>query len=87
MFGDKPYNEKMRPVENLWVAFFSAGEGYHNYHHQFPFDYSTSEFTRFNLAKVFIDFMSRKGLAYNLKVGILNNLKIDALIIILTFFE
>lgn len=27
MFGDKPYNEKMRPVENIFVSFFSIGEG------------------------------------------------------------
>ena len=27
MFGDKPYNEKIRAVENNWVSFFSVGEG------------------------------------------------------------
>lgn len=67
MFGEKPYNDKIRPVENVWVSFFSAGEGYHNYHHSFPFDYSTSEFSRFNLSKSFIEFMARRGQAYNLK--------------------
>lgn len=67
MFGDQPYNERIRPVENIFVSFFSIGEGYHNYHHTFPFDYATSEFSRFNLAKRFIDFMARRGLAYDLK--------------------
>ena len=36
MFGDQPYNDRIRPVENIYVSFFSAGEGYHNYHHSFP---------------------------------------------------
>ena len=31
-------------TENLFVAFGAIGEGFHNYHHTFPQDYSTSEF-------------------------------------------
>ena len=29
MFGDKPYDGKIKPVENWMVSFGSAGEGYH----------------------------------------------------------
>lgn len=44
------------------------GEGYHNYHHSFPFDYATSELgTSLNTTKYFIDLMARLGLAYDLK--------------------
>jgi stearoyl-CoA desaturase (delta-9 desaturase) len=44
------------------------GEGWHNYHHVFPWDYKTSELgTKFNLSAVFIDLMAKLGLAYDLK--------------------
>lgn len=45
------------------------GEGYHNYHHAFPWDYRGSEFGRmyFNSTTVFIDLMAKIGWAYDLK--------------------
>ncbi|PKU34623.1 hypothetical protein llap_15073 [Limosa lapponica baueri] len=44
------------------------GEGFHNYHHTFPYDYSTSEFGwRFNLTTAFIDLMCLLGLASDRK--------------------
>lgn len=45
-----------------------SGEGFHNYHHTFPYDYSTSEFGwRFNLTTAFIDLMCFLGLASDRK--------------------
>lgn len=49
-----------------WLCFFfiSPGEGFHNYHHTFPFDYATSEFgCKLNLTTAFIDLMCFLGLA------------------------
>lgn len=44
--------------------YISLGEGFHNYHHTFPFDYATSEFgCKLNLTTAFIDFMCSLGLA------------------------
>lgn len=44
------------------------GEGFHNYHHTFPFDYSASEFgLNFNPTTWFIDFMCWLGLATDRK--------------------
>lgn len=44
------------------------GEGFHNFHHTFPFDYSTSEFgLRFNPTTCFIDLMCWMSLASNRK--------------------
>ena len=43
MFGMKPYDVKIGPVENMAVTVLAIGEGFHNYHHTFPYDYSTSE--------------------------------------------
>lgn len=68
LYGYKPYNKKINARENLLVALFAVGEGFHNYHHTFPWDYSTSEFGWwFNPSTAFIDLMARLGLAYNLK--------------------
>lgn len=53
-------------ISSPWSCF--AGEGFHNYHHTFPYDYSTSEFGwRFNLTTAFIDLMCLLGLASDRK--------------------
>lgn len=67
-FGDQPYDKYIEARENAIVSFFGHGEGWHNYHHVFPWDYSTSELGyTLNLSKVFIDLMATIGLAYDLK--------------------
>ncbi|GFT59115.1 acyl-CoA Delta(11) desaturase [Nephila pilipes] len=67
-YGDQPYDKYIEARENAFVAFFGHGEGWHNYHHVFPWDYSTSELGyTLNLSKVFIDFMALIGQAYDLK--------------------
>jgi stearoyl-CoA desaturase (delta-9 desaturase) len=66
LYGNKPYDKTINPVENLFVAFTAIGEGYHNYHHTFPYDYSTSEHGwRVNVSTFFIDLMAKLGLAYD----------------------
>ncbi|CAG2110951.1 unnamed protein product [Medioppia subpectinata] len=68
MFGDKPYNPRIEPRENPFVSFGAFGEGFHNYHHEFPFDYKTSEMGwKLNVTTVFIDFMALIGQAYDLR--------------------
>ena len=45
-----------------------AGEGFHNYHHTFPYDYSVSEYRwHINFTTFFIDCMAALGLAYDRK--------------------
>jgi stearoyl-CoA desaturase (delta-9 desaturase) len=69
-WGDRPYNNQMKPTENRLVVYLSMGEGSHNYHHTFPMDYSSSEkkcWEFFNPATLFIDLNSCLGLAYDLK--------------------
>jgi stearoyl-CoA desaturase (delta-9 desaturase) len=48
---------------------FTLGEGWHNFHHVFPWDYKTSEIgnNRINPTTHFIDFCARIGWAYDLK--------------------
>lgn len=47
------------------------GEGWHNYHHVFPWDYKTSELGDYslNLSTGFIDFFAKLGWAYNMKTA------------------
>jgi stearoyl-CoA desaturase (Delta-9 desaturase) len=56
-------------VENTGVAIATFGEGWHNYHHVFPWDYRADEFGnyRFNVTTAFIDFFAKIGWAYDLK--------------------
>jgi stearoyl-CoA desaturase (delta-9 desaturase) len=74
-FGYKPYNDNP-PTESWITSFIAVGEGWHNYHHQYPYDYATSEFgilqllqllQQWNPTKLFIDIMYHLGLAYDLK--------------------
>lgn len=57
------------PVESLPVAIGALGEGWHNYHHVFPWDYKTSEFGdyKYNLSTGFIDFFAKLGWAFDRK--------------------
>lgn len=68
MFGEKPYNGKIASTENSFVSFGAIGEGYHNYHHAYPYDYAAGEMGNlFNPTKLLIDIMSVLGQAYDLK--------------------
>lgn len=51
------------------MAALAFGEGWHNYHHVFPWDYKTAELGnyRMNLTTAFIDFFAKIGWAYDLK--------------------
>ncbi|CAL1260735.1 unnamed protein product [Larinioides sclopetarius] len=75
-YGDRPFDKYIEARENPVVAVLGIGEGWHNYHHAFPWDYSTSELGyTFNLTKVFIDLMAMIGLAYDLKTAGENAIK------------
>ena len=66
LYGDHPYDPRISPAENPFVALGAMGEGWHNWHHKYPFDYATSEFgisKQFNPSKLFIDTCCVLGLA------------------------
>ncbi|GBP66227.1 Acyl-CoA Delta(11) desaturase [Eumeta japonica] len=69
MWGNKPYDRFISPVENKMVSVAALGEGWHNYHHVFPWDYRTSEHGRLNLSTMFIDVFAKFGWAYDLKAA------------------
>lgn len=58
----------IKPTENSFVSFVAYGEGWHNYHHSFPWDYKASEFgMKLNFTRDMIEFFERVNLAYDLK--------------------
>ncbi|RZC41504.1 FA desaturase domain containing protein [Asbolus verrucosus] len=69
MWGSKPYDENINAVENITVSYITNGEGFHNYHHVFPWDYKAAELWSYrgNWSTAFIDFMAKIGWAYDLK--------------------
>jgi len=72
LYGDHPYDVLSYPSENPIVSWVAVGEGWHNWHHKYPFDYAASEFgvsSQFNPSKLFIDFMAALGLVWNRKRG------------------
>lgn len=70
IWGSRPYDKNINPRENLGVIFVAIGEGFHNYHHTFPWDYKTSEFPYlFNFTTCVIDLAAYFGLVSNRKVA------------------
>ena len=66
LYGDHPYDTASWPAENPLVSVCALGEGWHNWHHKYPFDYAASEFgidKQFNPTKLFIDTCIFLGLA------------------------
>jgi len=80
IFGDHPYDTSMWPAENPLVSLGAIGEGWHNWHHKYPFDYAASEFgidRQFNPTKLFLDTCAYFGLVTERKraTGAWNKLK------------
>uniref|UniRef100_A0A1B0CEY1 Putative fatty acid desaturase n=1 Tax=Lutzomyia longipalpis TaxID=7200 RepID=A0A1B0CEY1_LUTLO len=69
MWGNKPFDRKINPSENLGVSLVSMGEGWHNYHHTFPWDYKAAEIGdfRYNITTSIINLFAKIGWAYDLK--------------------
>jgi len=70
LWGARPYDPQSNPAENRLVAIASLGEGWHNWHHKYPFDYAASEYgiaTQFNPTKMFIDFAAACGMVTDRK--------------------
>ena len=63
------FSRTIAPVENRWVSYATGGEGWHNYHHIFPYDYKTSEYGHYNidLTTLWIDMFAKIGWAYDLR--------------------
>ena len=69
-FGNKPYDMTIGPTENRFVSLLSMGEGFHNYHHTFPYDYRTSEWgSTMNLTTRMINMLACVGQAHSMRTA------------------
>ncbi|EDV43466.1 desaturase F-epsilon [Drosophila ananassae] len=68
-FGMKPYDKNIGPTNENVLIWMRLGEGYHNYHHTFPWDYKASELGPYSweLITWLIDCFAKLGWAYDLK--------------------
>jgi len=67
-FGDKPFSDHHTAFDSFITAVLTFGEGYHNYHHEFPHDYRNGiRFFHFDPTKWVIGGLSYLGLTYDLK--------------------
>ncbi len=68
MVGRRPYSTEHSARDSAVMAVLAFGEGYHNYHHSFPFDYRNGvKVWQFDPAKWTIWTLSRLGLARDLR--------------------
>ncbi len=68
MWGSRPYTDENSARDNPVLAFVTYGEGYHNYHHIFQYDYRNGiRWYHFDPTKWLIATLSVFGLTKNLK--------------------
>jgi stearoyl-CoA desaturase (Delta-9 desaturase) len=67
-FGEQPFDNRHSPRAHFFTALVTFGEGYHNFHHEFPSDFRNAiEWYQYDLTKWAIWLCARAGLAYDLK--------------------
>jgi len=68
IWGEQTYSRELSAVDNYFLAFFTGGEGYHNYHHTFASDYRNGvRWYHFDPTKWMVWALSKLGLARDLK--------------------
>ena len=68
MWGKRPYTDENTARDNFILAILTWGEGYHNYHHIFQYDYRNGvKWWQYDPTKWLIWTSSKLGLAKNLR--------------------
>lgn len=68
LIGKRPYSDQNTSRDNWFLAFFTYGEGYHNYHHKFPSDYRNGiKAYHWDPTKWLVEMMENIGQTYNLR--------------------
>ena len=66
--GKRPYEFNSTARDSWFVSLFTFGEGYHNYHHKFQWDYRNGiKWFAFDPSKWIIKLLSYIGITYDLK--------------------
>ncbi|RKP05831.1 hypothetical protein THASP1DRAFT_19281 [Thamnocephalis sphaerospora] len=67
-FGETSYGDRLTPRDHVITALVTFGEGYHNFHHEFPNDYRNAVYWwQYDPTKWFIWACSCIGLAHGLR--------------------
>ncbi|KAI8984934.1 fatty acid desaturase-domain-containing protein [Trametes punicea] len=67
--GESPFDDRKTARDHFISALLTMGEGYHNFHHQFPMDYrNATKWYQYDPTKWFIAACAVIGLASNLRV-------------------
>ena len=67
--GEAPFDDKHTPRDHVVTALCTIGEGYHNFHHQFPMDYRNAiKWYQYDPTKWFIAACAGVGLASHLRM-------------------
>jgi len=68
IWGSRDYDPQQTARDNWFISLFTFGEGYHNYHHTFAWDYRNGiKWYHWDPTKWLIKFCSWIGLTYNLR--------------------
>ncbi|KAH8382128.1 hypothetical protein KR009_002035 [Drosophila setifemur] len=69
LYGKRSYDKSINPTDEKFLVWLRFGEGYHNYHHVFPWDYKSAELGPYSrdVTTFFINFFAWLGWAYDLK--------------------
>jgi stearoyl-CoA desaturase (delta-9 desaturase) len=66
--GDQPYDDHHTPRNHFLVALLCFGEGYHNYHHEFPANYRNGvRWYQYDITKWCIWILQHLGFAHGLQ--------------------
>jgi stearoyl-CoA desaturase (Delta-9 desaturase) len=86
VWGRQPYTDENSARDNGFLALLTYGEGYHNFHHLFQYDYRNGvRWWQYDPTKWLIATLSWMGLAENLKRA--SNFKIQQAIVAMQFRE
>ena len=67
-WGDSEFSDQHTAKNSIITALVTVGEGYHNFHHEFPSDFRNGvRWYHYDPTKWFILAMEKLGLAYDLK--------------------
>ncbi len=67
MWGTTPYDSSLSSRQNTFTSVVAVGEGWHNYHHAYPYDYRASEFnwySEWNPTTLLLDGLASVGLVW-----------------------
>lgn len=67
-WGDHTFSDVHTPRDSYWVSLLTFGEGYHNFHHEFPYDFRNGvHWYAYDPSKWTIWLFSLFGLTFDLK--------------------